>query len=604
MIALRPSRAAGLVAALSTAALGASLLALPTGAAYASASATITSVPAVTHIGRTITIAGDGLDDVTSLDLNGVPLTGMSVIDASHVSGTVPSGATTGPIHLSTASGGAATSADVTVAPAPVVTGLSASVGDRLGVISWTSAGTGSPGAVVRDVTGLSGTPTPTSGSPITVVGTTARDTTFDNTTSKTYAVWAQDADGTLSDSPQTTTLNPVAALATDLTLSTNVTSGNYPFTLGLTGNLTRGLAKIPVSNQQLQVWSAVAGSPQTLLRTVQTGANGHYSAVVSPRRTSTYVVKFLGDAFSAPSSSLPRGVSVNGRVTAAWSPSSILRGQTSVLNGRTLPAVASLVLTVQRRSGTSWLTYTHVRTLSDGSYRIGLAPAVGLQVVRVLRPALPGLAAAYSPAVSLRVDPRNMSDGMSGADVLALQRRLASLHYDPGALDGHYSYSLHHAVMAFQKVQHLPVTGIWGNADRLRSTRPISWKVRYPSSGRAVEIDITRQVLVLSEGGVVRRIVDVSTGSGRTYYQDGHANVAHTPRGSFRINRKINGIRISKLGALYKPSYFFQGYAIHGAASVPNYPASHGCVRITNPNADRLFPLLTLGTPVHVYDE
>ena len=110
----------------------------------------------------------------------------------------------------------------------------------------------------------------------------------------------------------------------------------------------------------------------------------------------------------------------------------------------------------------------------------------------------------------------------MTGNDVLALQKLLVAQHYDPGALSGRFGYDTHHAVMAFQKLQRLPVTGRWGNAERLRATRPTAYAVRYPSAGRAVEISVTRQILVLSEGGVVRRVIDVSTGNNRYYTYDG----------------------------------------------------------------------------------
>ena len=36
--------------------------------------------------------------------------------------------------------------------------------------------------------------------------------------------------------------------------------------------------------------------------------------------------------------------------------------------------------------------------------------------------------------------------------------------------------------------------------------------------------------------------------------------------------------------------SYFIGGYAIHGYSSVPNYPASHGCLRVPIPNARQIF--------------
>ena len=63
-----------------------------------------------------------------------------------------------------------------------------------------------------------------------------------------------------------------------------------------------------------------------------------------------------------------------------------------------------------------------------------------------------------------------------------------------------------------------------------------------------------------------------------------------YTPVGRFAIGRKINGYDPSPLGVLYKPMYFYGGYAIHGNPSVPPYPASHGCVRVPNFVIERLF--------------
>jgi lipoprotein-anchoring transpeptidase ErfK/SrfK len=127
--------------------------------------------------------------------------------------------------------------------------------------------------------------------------------------------------------------------------------------------------------------------------------------------------------------------------------------------------------------------------------------------------------------------------------------------------------------------------------------------RLRNPAAGRAIEIDLRKQVLYLSEGGVLRRILDVSTGSGKLYEQDGVTHRATTPVGSFAIQRKINDPNHkSPLGILYRPAFFYQGWAIHGSSSVPAFPASHGCVRITDPAMDRLYDLLTIGTPVTVF--
>jgi len=63
-----------------------------------------------------------------------------------------------------------------------------------------------------------------------------------------------------------------------------------------------------------------------------------------------------------------------------------------------------------------------------------------------------------------------------------------------------------------------------------------------------------------------------------------------YTPVGRFAISRKVPGYDPSPLGVLYKPMYFYGGYAIHGNPSVPPYPASHGCIRVPNFVADRLY--------------
>jgi lipoprotein-anchoring transpeptidase ErfK/SrfK len=65
----------------------------------------------------------------------------------------------------------------------------------------------------------------------------------------------------------------------------------------------------------------------------------------------------------------------------------------------------------------------------------------------------------------------------------------------------------------------------------------------------------------------------------------------------------KFAGNRIAPLGTLHRPMYFYRGWAIHGSGSVPAYPASHGCVRVSNADEDWLFPLIAVGTPVIIYD-
>ena len=76
------------------------------------------------------------------------------------------------------------------------------------------------------------------------------------------------------------------------------------------------------------------------------------------------------------------------------------------------------------------------------------------------------------------------------------------------------------------------------------------------------------------------------------------------TPPGDYKIQRQIDGLRISDLGELWRPKYFTGGYALHGSNSVPTKAASHGCVRLTNAEIDWLWAsgVAPVGTPLSVY--
>ncbi len=113
--------------------------------------------------------------------------------------------------------------------------------------------------------------------------------------------------------------------------------------------------------------------------------------------------------------------------------------------------------------------------------------------------------------------------------------------------------------------------------------------------------IDISDQRLYQFENGLRIGELPVSTGNGRAYRSGGRTYIGHTPRGNFRVGRKIQGWRTSRLGRLYFPSYFVGGYAIHGG-HLPGYPASHGCVRVTRADAKYLLNAIGNGMTVYLY--
>jgi N-acetylmuramoyl-L-alanine amidase len=213
-----------------------------------------------------------------------------------------------------------------------------------------------------------------------------------------------------------------------------------------------------------------------------------------------------------------------------------------------------------------------------------------------------PGVNARTVAAATAAVRP-TLRLGARGGAVVTLQQRLATLHYfDVGAADGVFGQNTYHAVIAFQKVQGLGRDGIVGPATWAKLARPYVPAPRYRLAAASLEVNLARQVIYYVRNGAIQRIIDASTGSGKWYYSQGRWAKAVTPTGRFKIYWRYNGWQSGPLGSLYRPNYFRGGYAVHGMTSVPAYPASHGCVRMTVPTMDRMWSSLRTGMPVAIY--
>jgi hypothetical protein len=166
-----------------------------------------------------------------------------------------------------------------------------------------------------------------------------------------------------------------------------------------------------------------------------------------------------------------------------------------------------------------------------------------------------------------------SMSRGDSGAEVRAIQQRLVDTGYWIAAVDGNFSTLTVQAVMAFQKVHGLPITGAVDPATKAAiesSERPAPRS----TSGTLIEVDKTRQVLFFVADGQTQWVFNTSTGTEKPYTHDGRTYLADTPPGRWKIFRQIDGERESELGILWRPKYFHgDGIAIHGSSSVPAYP-------------------------------
>lgn len=199
-----------------------------------------------------------------------------------------------------------------------------------------------------------------------------------------------------------------------------------------------------------------------------------------------------------------------------------------------------------------------------------------------------------------------SMTAGDEGSRVRALQDRLVSLGYWLGTPDGQFGSLTTQAVMAFQKYERLPITGTADGTTLARlevARRPVPADT---SAGTHVEIDKSRQIMLFADGGTTRWTMNVSTGSEVPYEEEGGSGTAITPTGTFNVCHERDYLRESSLGTLWRPKYFHcgRGIAVHGATSVPGYPASHGCVRVTYAAMNFIWAqdLMPMGTRVLVH--
>jgi peptidoglycan hydrolase-like protein with peptidoglycan-binding domain len=194
---------------------------------------------------------------------------------------------------------------------------------------------------------------------------------------------------------------------------------------------------------------------------------------------------------------------------------------------------------------------------------------------------------------------------GESGPEVVALQNRLTELGYFVGpTISGRFDNNTTQAVYAFQKVEGLPISG---KADPATRQRLASAARPKPASaaGDLIEIDKARQILMVVRGGQAQFVFNASSGTEGTYTYKGDRRRAHTPEGRFAVIRQVDGYRESHLGRLYRPKYFHpNGFAFHGSSFVPPYPASHGCVRLSNAAMDFIWgqQLAPVGSPVWIH--
>ena len=264
---------------------------------------------------------------------------------------------------------------------------------------------------------------------------------------------------------------------------------------------------------------------------------------------------------------------------------------------GRVRPYVAGLHIRVRlyldgREVASRLVAVTAVGN-GSGQFRLGYTSrGSGLLKVVALRKPTATTGDYDGQPVTVRVLDPDLTFGAGGPSVRALQRTLAQLHYAVPQ-SGTYDELTDDAVVAFRGLAGLPLAhGTDATLFEHLLRGEGTFHVRYPGDGRHVEADLTRQVLAeIDPHGRVYLIYRISSGKPST----------PTVIGRFHVYLKTPGVNSE---GMVDSNYFIRGYAIHGYPSVPDYPASHGCLRIPIPDAPAVFAWVAIGDPVDVYYE
>ena len=355
-------------------------------------------------------------------------------------------------------------------------------------------------------------------------------------------------------------------AAAEVVTLEPDPRFARYGSTVRVAGAIT------PARQTAVQIYRRTAGGWQ-LVAEDHSGNAGRYSLTIAARRPGRYVAR------TDAAQSTPALLRIRPILTTSFAGLKLV-GAPLRLTGRLRPADAGkLVLRIGDRTravavGARGRFAAKLPTQSSGILRLRL----------VLRPE------SNFVALARRLRPRIRAPfigiGSRGPAVRFLERRLDSLKYVLRDVDRGFHGDTLEAVYAFQKVERLRRDGVvtptvWHALARARTPRAAVER------GSHIEVDKSRQVLFEVRRGRVVRIVHVSTGA-----------TGNTPLGRWRIYRKSPGFNSL---SMYYSMYFLRGFAVHGYHSVPPWPASHGCVRMPNWFAPRLYSRWGLGSVIWV---
>jgi hypothetical protein len=244
-------------------------------------------------------------------------------------------------------------------------------------------------------------------------------------------------------------------------------------------------------------------------------------------------------------------------------------------LNGHRL---VSHKVAVSRGSGETGVFRSSVIVREDGKYAVSAHHA-----------ATAALGADSTVRKSWQVSFPSLHAGECGNVVKGFKKAMAKMSYVSGG-GSCFNGRTGREVLAYRKVNGMNRSQKAG-AGLVKSAfgGKGGYHVKYPSAGEHAEVPLDKQVLVLTKGDKPFAIYPVSTGKPSTPTITGH----------YSFYRQEPGYNSE---GMYYSFYWHNGYAVHGYHEVPNYAASHGCVRTFIADQPRIYEQLHYGESIFVF--
>jgi hypothetical protein len=189
----------------------------------------------------------------------------------------------------------------------------------------------------------------------------------------------------------------------------------------------------------------------------------------------------------------------------------------------------------------------------------------------------------------SWRVSFPSLRQGKCGPVVVAFKKAMRKMGYI--ANDGScFGGKTARGVLAYRKLNDMArsMRAGKGLVKRVFAGRG-GYHVRHPGAGRHVEAPLSKQVLVFAKDDKAYAIYPISSGKSSTPTVTGH----------FRFIRTEPGYNSH---GMYYSWYFYGGYAVHGYESVPDYPASHGCLRTFIADQPEIYNRIEFGESIFIW--